>query len=324
MQPWQSRFCEQLLRYPRNSLQIPAAELLFDVAEDFHHDFVNRYAGLQVCADPVSLCAGRDSASLVPAELLELSSEEADSLIASINDFLAQDALCLKRTDAEHWFLFGCDGRELDACPPMFLAQRQVSAFLPEGPHIAQWQRLSTEIQMLLHSHPVNEAREQRGALPINSLWFWGGAALPDKSQPASAAPGWRVFADEPFAQALCRHLDMQCSALQDYDPTVGDGSVLIVDTRMQQAMLARDESAVIAARQRMLQDWPRAWQQGLDQGVPLSLEILDDDGYAARLLSQAEGVDHDASVAAVQSQSPQGWFARLRRRLSKSARGSR
>jgi hypothetical protein len=28
---------------------------------------------------------------------------------------------------------------------------------------------------MLLHAHPLNQARAERGELPINSLWFWGG-----------------------------------------------------------------------------------------------------------------------------------------------------
>jgi hypothetical protein len=32
---------------------------------------------------------------------------------------------------------------------------------------------------MLLHNHPVNEAREQRGMMPVNSLWFSGGGTLP-------------------------------------------------------------------------------------------------------------------------------------------------
>ncbi|MCB1639923.1 MAG: hypothetical protein KDI15_13865, partial [Thiothrix sp.] len=30
------------------------------------------------------------------------------------------------------------------------------------------------ELQMLLHQHPVNQARERQGQLPVNSLWLWG------------------------------------------------------------------------------------------------------------------------------------------------------
>ena len=37
--------------------------------------------------------------------------------------------------------------------------------------------RAADEAQMLLHAHPVNEAREARGELPVNSLWLWGAGA---------------------------------------------------------------------------------------------------------------------------------------------------
>jgi len=38
--------------------------------------------------------------------------------------------------------------------------------------------KLLTEIQMLLHTHPVNQKREAAGQMPINSLWLWGGGVL--------------------------------------------------------------------------------------------------------------------------------------------------
>jgi hypothetical protein len=40
--------------------------------------------------------------------------------------------------------------------------------------------RLVSEMQMLLYTHPVNDAREARGALPANALWFSGAGVLPD------------------------------------------------------------------------------------------------------------------------------------------------
>jgi hypothetical protein len=46
---------------------------------------------------------------------------------------------------------------------------------MPAGAGAASFHRLQSEIQMLLHEHPVNEARRQRGQLVINTLWLWGG-----------------------------------------------------------------------------------------------------------------------------------------------------
>jgi hypothetical protein len=41
--------------------------------------------------------------------------------------------------------------------------------------HLAATEGLN-EIQMVWHEHPVNLAREERGEVPINSLWLYGGA----------------------------------------------------------------------------------------------------------------------------------------------------
>lgn len=54
--------------------------------------------------------------------------------------------------------------------------------YLPNGSDLKRWQKLLTELQMLLHAHPVNTARVQRGARPINSSWL-------DQIAPASAMP---------------------------------------------------------------------------------------------------------------------------------------
>jgi hypothetical protein len=34
---------------------------------------------------------------------------------------------------------------------------------------------------VLLHQHPLNAQRRERGLPPINSLWFWGGGRLPSR-----------------------------------------------------------------------------------------------------------------------------------------------
>lgn len=47
-------------------------------------------------------------------------------------------------------------------------------------PRLRRLRRLQNEVQMLLHTHPVNQQREDRGALPVNSFWLSGcGRARP-------------------------------------------------------------------------------------------------------------------------------------------------
>ena len=71
-----------------------------------------------------------------------------------------------------------------DYCAPSldYAQSDMLEAFLPNGSDLKRWQKLLTELQMLLHAHPVNAARVQRGARPINSLWL-------DQIAPASAIP---------------------------------------------------------------------------------------------------------------------------------------
>ena len=60
---------------------------------------------------------------------------------------------------------------------------------------------LINEAQMVLHAHPVNEAREARGDPAVNSLWPWGAGRLP-----ASAHCSWHsVAADDPAVLGAAR-----------------------------------------------------------------------------------------------------------------------
>jgi hypothetical protein len=63
------------------------------------------------------------------------------------------------------------------------------------------WLRLQSEAQMLLHDHPVNRERAARGWPPLNSLWFWGGGALP----PAGATGPAAARVQSPAVAGWCR-----------------------------------------------------------------------------------------------------------------------
>ncbi|MGH8210760.1 MAG: hypothetical protein ACRETD_13065, partial [Steroidobacteraceae bacterium] len=55
-----------------------------------------------------------------------------------------------------------------------------LGASFPKGSDAAVLKRLGAELEMWLHAHPINEARGQRGELPVSMLWLWGaGVTLP-------------------------------------------------------------------------------------------------------------------------------------------------
>jgi hypothetical protein len=58
------------------------------------------------------------------------------------------------------------------------VAGRRVDGWMPDSAAASGLRRLQSEMQMLLYTHPVNEARSQQGLLPVNSFWLHGSGAL--------------------------------------------------------------------------------------------------------------------------------------------------
>lgn len=110
-----------------------------------------------------------------------LSEQEARQLIASINQHFA-DVFHIRYHDAQQWLLQM--DLQLSTHTPAESMLQDVNRMQPTGEDALRWRSLLNEIQMLLHAHPVNEARIQAGKLPVNSLWLWGGGRI-DTAEPA-------------------------------------------------------------------------------------------------------------------------------------------
>jgi hypothetical protein len=63
---------------------------------------------------------------------------------------------------------------------------RNVDRWLGADPRGRLLRRLQNEAQMLLHDHPLNEQRESRGELAVNSVWVGGTGCAPAGDLPAS------------------------------------------------------------------------------------------------------------------------------------------
>ena len=146
-------------------------------------------------ADPVHLQVNRDQLILLAPESLSITDAEAVSLCAALNRHFAPDGLNFLAPEPHRWYLSA-------ARPPHILTSslsravgRDIDRMLPQGEDRLAWHRIFNEVQMLLHAHPVNEEREQRGALPINSLWFSGGGTLPHARTTVHAVMGSSALA---------------------------------------------------------------------------------------------------------------------------------
>lgn len=153
-----------------------------------------------VRADPVHLRVDTTHARLFGAYALDLQADESAALIERLNGLFADDGLVFEAPAPDRWYI-GCPrASDLRAVTPDRVAGRNVDAFMPEGSDARAWRAWLNEVQMLLHDAPVNQDRERRGALPVNSVWLWGGGQCPA----VSVGPE-RVYADEPVAVGLAR-----------------------------------------------------------------------------------------------------------------------
>jgi hypothetical protein len=113
---------------------------------------------------------------------------------------------------------------------PGDVAGKDINRHLPAGAGSIRWHQVLNEIQMVLHEHPVNEAREARGEPAVNSVWLWGAGHLPK----GLSAPFQSVTADDPLALGLAqttglRHRAVPADAQAWLDRLPGEGRQLLV-----------------------------------------------------------------------------------------------
>lgn len=161
-------------------------------------------------ADPVHLQARRDQLRLADSRLLDVSRQEADELVAALNRHFANDGMTFLAPHPGRWYLRLAHRPDIITHAPGTVGGGNIDAFLPCGKDALHWHRIFNEIQMLLHAHAVNDAREARNEMAVNSVWLWGGGiktAVPGKHFSA-------VWSDNALACALAAGADAQTAAL--------------------------------------------------------------------------------------------------------------
>lgn len=160
---------------------------------------------------PLHLVAGLKTVHLAPEGLLRLPPEEAAELAAAHEAEFGSDGLRLRSAGDAGFLLEGlCEAAGAVALEPHRLLGGSLDDALPGGAGGSALRAWMTEVEMWLHSQPLNRRREARGAPRVTTLWPWGGgnplrepvAALPPGAAAADAR--WpRVWSDDPWVAAL-------------------------------------------------------------------------------------------------------------------------
>lgn len=132
---------------------------------------------------------GQAQITLGPPQVLALEDAESRALLAAMQPYFEEDGITLVYENPERWLAHGDVFRTLvSASPERVVGQGDIKPWMPTDPLL---RRLQNEMQMLLYTHPVNEARVERRAYPVNSFWVSGSGALtgPITSTPTPVMP---------------------------------------------------------------------------------------------------------------------------------------
>ncbi len=144
-------------------------------------------AGAWAFITPCHWQVGARHIAMSGAELPDFSAPQSHALLAAMQPFFAEDGITLQFDRANRWLACGAAFDGLASAALDRVAGRDIADWMPRGATAAKLQRLQSEMQMLLYTHPVNEARSARGLPAVNSFWFSGTGALPAAPrQPAS------------------------------------------------------------------------------------------------------------------------------------------
>ncbi len=115
-----------------------------------------------------------------------ISTEEASELIMSLNESLAGEGVAFHTgVSYRHLTIVGETAgpskelADLSCTPPHDIIGQCYAPHLPKGASSEAITGLMERSRDLLHDHPVNEARRERGELPANSIWLWGQGGAP-------------------------------------------------------------------------------------------------------------------------------------------------
>jgi hypothetical protein len=176
---------------------------------------------------PVHFVLQRDYFTL--GDAVPLNAEETQLLAAVLNQHFTQDGLrFLPSKTSDFLYLHMNDDVEVSTYSLSEAMGRDVGKHMPHGTHSMKFQALLNETQMLLHDHPINQAREERGLLVVNSLWLSGGGRF-EAINPSAQTPAFLLFANDALSAGLAKWSGISNGLVKDFASLKLAGDAVIV-----------------------------------------------------------------------------------------------
>ena len=132
-------------------------------------------------ADPAHVRPDMTGARVMAIGELGLDHDQAQALLAPLRPLFGDLGFQLSAPVPSRWYVaLPVEARLPEFSTPEAVLGDDLFAHLPDGPEGRRWRALLNEAQVLLHNHPINQARTAAGQPAVNSLCFWGAGRLPD------------------------------------------------------------------------------------------------------------------------------------------------
>jgi hypothetical protein len=125
----------------------------------------------------VTLChnfVGTGSLTLEDPAQLHLTEAESRQLFNDMQPYFAEDGLTLHDVGPNQWLVSGEPLRDVRTASLDRVIGKDLADWQPAQGESAKLRRLQNEMQMMLYTHTVNDARSHSKSSPINSIWFHG------------------------------------------------------------------------------------------------------------------------------------------------------
>ena len=129
----------------------------------------------------VTLChsaVGMGSMTLEDPDQLQVSEAESRQLLADMAPYFAEDGLTLHYLEPALWLCSGEPLRDVRTASLDRVIGQDLATWQPAQGESAKLRRLQNEMQMLLYTHTVNDARNRARTAAINSIWLHGTGEL--------------------------------------------------------------------------------------------------------------------------------------------------
>lgn len=248
----------QLLRYARIQ---PTASSRMQLYQSYLCDQLGQPENI-IYASPVWQQMGMNTASQIPAEHLPLTHSEAAIWCHELNQFYRGEyAFTPIRPDL--WTLALPSPPTWHAPGILDLASQLDGSQTAEGGDIHPWLALSTELQMWLHNHPHNAARQQNQLPPINGIWLWNPPAATDFQAAAL------IGSNSAWAAHSSQATTGQPENYAAWQRTCAQRQIPLAHTRIfADDFLPSQQTGDLWAYQALLAAWEQNWFEPLRQDL--------------------------------------------------------